>query len=88
MELLGHLLGPKWSQKRQDEGLKSDLGSSRGGRGSQRLSMGRFWEDVHHLLCAILYFGMRFVRKVLCMQFGTLTWIRDVFAFISAWHFH
>ena len=33
VELLGHLLGPKWSQKRQDEGLKSDLGSSRGGQG-------------------------------------------------------
>ena len=28
--LLGHHLGPKWSQKRQDEGL---LGSSRGGQG-------------------------------------------------------
>ena len=25
--LLGHLLGPKWSQKRQDAGLKSDLAS-------------------------------------------------------------
>ena len=33
MALLGHRLGPKWSQKRQDEGLKSDLGSSRGGQG-------------------------------------------------------
>ena len=33
MALLGHLLGPKWSQKRRDEGLKSDLGSSRGGQG-------------------------------------------------------
>ena len=32
-ELLGHLLGPKWSQKRQDEGLKSDLGSSKGRQG-------------------------------------------------------
>ena len=30
VELLGHRLGPKWSQKRQDEGL---LGSSRGGQG-------------------------------------------------------
>ena len=28
--LLGHRLGPKWSQKRQDEGL---LVSSRGGQG-------------------------------------------------------
>ena len=31
---------------------------------------------------------MFFVRKVLCMQFGTLTWILDAFAFISAWHFN
>ena len=31
--LLGHRLGPKWSQQRQDVGLKSDLGSSRGGQG-------------------------------------------------------
>ena len=31
---------------------------------------------------------MFFVRKVLCMQFGTLTWIIDVFSFISAWHFN
>ena len=30
MALLGHRLGPKWSQKREDEGL---LGSSRGGQG-------------------------------------------------------
>ena len=29
-----------------------------------------------------------FVRKVLCMQFDTLTWILDVFAFISAWYFN
>ena len=50
--------------------------------------MGRFWGDVHHLLCAILYVGVFFVRKVLCMQFGTLTWIIDVFSFISAWHFN
>ena len=33
MELLGHLLGPEWSPKRQDEGPQSDLGSSRGGQG-------------------------------------------------------
>ena len=36
-------------------------------RGSQRLSMGRFWEDVHHLLCAIWYFGMFSVRKGWCI---------------------
>ena len=33
VELLGHPLGPKWSQKHQDEGLKIDLGSSRGSQG-------------------------------------------------------
>ena len=31
---------------------------------------------------------MFFVTKVLCVQFGTLTWILDVFAFISESHFH
>ena len=47
--------------------------------------------EVHgtiHLLYAIWYFGMFCVRKVLCMQFGILTWIIDVFSFISAWHFN
>ena len=33
VEPLGHRLGPKWSQKHQNEGLKSDLGSSRGAQG-------------------------------------------------------
>ena len=46
MELLGHPLGPKWSQKHQDEGLKIDLGSSRGSQGvSEGLNgsiLGRF----------------------------------------------
>ena len=50
--------------------------------------MVRFWEDFHHLLCAIWYFHMFFARKVLCMQFVTLTCILDVFAFISEWHFN
>ena len=63
MELLGHPLVPKWRQKHQDEGRKSDLGSSRGGQGSQRLSMGRFGEDLHHLLCAILYVGVFLCTK-------------------------
>ena len=50
--------------------------------------MVRFWEEFHHLVCAIWYFRMFVVRKVLCMQFGTLTWTLDVFSFISAWHVH
>ena len=37
--LLGHRLGPKWSQKRQDEGL---LGSSRGGQGVSEALPGSF----------------------------------------------
>ena len=36
-------------------------------RGSHRLSMDRFWGDVHHLVCAIWYFGMFLVSKVLCI---------------------
>ena len=32
-------------------------------RGSQRLSMDRFWEDVHHLFCAIRYFGVFLSKK-------------------------
>ena len=68
VELLGHPLGPKWSQKHQDEGHKSDLGSSGDGQGVSRLSMDRFCEDVHRLFCAIWYFGMFFVRKLLCIM--------------------
>ena len=37
--LLGHGLGPKWSQKRQDEGLH---GSSRGGQGVSEALRVRF----------------------------------------------
>ena len=33
-------------------------------KGSQRLSVDRFWEDVHHLFCAIWYIGICFARKV------------------------
>ena len=42
VELLGHLLGPTWSQKRQDEGPKNDLGSSRGGQGVSEAFNGSF----------------------------------------------
>ena len=36
------------------------------GRGSQKLSMGRFWEDFHDFLCASWYFGVFFVLKRFC----------------------
>ena len=38
--LLGHHLGPKWSQKRQDESPNSDLGLRRGGQGVSEALMG------------------------------------------------
>ena len=51
--------------------------------------MVRFGAEFHHLVCAIWYFRMFVVRKILCMQFGTLTWILDAFAFIfAASHFN
>ena len=46
VEPLGHHLGPKWSQKRQHEGLKSDLGSSRGGQGVPEALQGSILEGI------------------------------------------
>ena len=43
-------------------------------RGSQRLSMGRFWEDFHHLLCAIWYVGVFFGKK----GFVHIVWYLDL----------
>ena len=59
------------------------LGSSRGGQGVSEALNG----SILGRLCAIWYFGKLFVTKVLCMQCGTLAWILDVYAFISAWDF-
>ena len=54
--LLGHRLGPKWSQKRQDEGLKSDLGSSRGGQGvSEALNGSFFWRCSSLVVCCLVF---------------------------------
>ena len=50
---------------------------------------GSFWGIFSSLVCHLVFLCVCFfVRKVLCMQFGTLTWILDVFAFISEWHFN
>ena len=35
-----------------------------------------------------VFWRVLFVRKVLRMQFGTLTWNLDAFALLSAWHFN
>ena len=43
VELLGRPLGLKWSQKHQDEGHKSDFGSSGGGQGVSEALNGSIW---------------------------------------------
>ena len=69
VELLGHPLGPKWSQKHQDKCLKSDLGSSRGGQGvSEALnaSILKRFSSLVVLFWVLLH--VIFVRKVLCIM--------------------
>ena len=55
MALLGHRVGPKWSQKRQHEGLKSHLGSSRGCQGvSEALNGSILGRCSSFVLCYLL----------------------------------
>ena len=54
VEPLGHHLGPKWSQKRQHEGLKSDLGSSKGRQGVPEALQGSILDGFLMILGAIL----------------------------------
>ena len=86
--LLGHPLGPKWSQKHQDEGL---LGSGRGARGAQRLSVFDF--ETIFIICCVLFgifvclFGKKgFVHSLwyLDLEF----WCVFFHVSISAWHFN
>ena len=56
MELLGHPLGPKWSQKHQDGGLEIDLGSSRGSQGvSEGLNGSILGRCSSLVLCYLVY---------------------------------
>ena len=51
---------------------------------------GRWWE-ISLCCCHPLEYDLGvvlYVKKVLCVQFGTLTWFIDAFALISAWHFN
>ena len=67
--LLGHRLGPKWSQKRHDEGLKSDLGSSRGGQGVSEALNASILKRLSSLVVFFLVLlHVVFVRKVLCIM--------------------
>ena len=88
VELPWHRLGPKWSHKHQDEGSKSNLSSSRGGQGISEALNGSIWGRFSLFVgCYLVLWYVFVIRKVLCTQFATLTWILDVFAFISARYF-
>ena len=63
VELLGHHLGPKWSQKRQHEGLKSDLGSSRGGQGVPEARNGSILGRFSSFAVCYLVFWYVFCKK-------------------------
>ena len=64
--LLGYFLAPKCSQKREDQGLKSDLGSSRGGQGVSEALKGSILGRCLSLVLCYLVFWYVFVSKVLC----------------------
>ena len=69
MALLKHHLRPKWCQKRHDEGLKSDLGSSRGGQAvseSLNASILKRCSSLVVLFWVLLH--VVFARKVLCIM--------------------
>ena len=63
MAPLGHRLGPKWSQKRQDEGLKSDLGSSRGGQGGLRGTQWVVFVEMFLTFCVLFCILARFLAR-------------------------
>ena len=63
MALLGHRLGPKWSQKRQHEGLKSDIGSNRGGQGVSKALNGSIWGRCSSLVLCYLVYWYMFCKK-------------------------
>ena len=67
--LLGHRLDPKWSQERHNEGLKRDLGSSRGGQGvSEALNASILKRFSSLVACWWVLLHVVFVRNVLCIM--------------------
>ena len=66
VKLLGHLLGPKWSQKRQNESLKSDLGSSRGGQGVSEALNGSILGRFSLLVVCYFVFWCVFLYEMFC----------------------
>ena len=66
MALLGHPLGPKWSQKRQDEGLS---GSGRGGQlVSEALNASILKRFSSLVVLFVVLLHVVFARKVLCIM--------------------
>ena len=63
MERLGHLLEPTWSQKHQDGGLKSDLGTSRGSQGVSEGLNGSILGRCSSLVLRYLVFWYIFCKK-------------------------
>ena len=62
-------MGPKCGLNRQDEGLKSDLGSSRGGQGvSEALNASSLKRFASLGACYFVLLHVVFVRKVLCIM--------------------
>ena len=72
VELLGHPLGPKWSQKHQDEGLKSDLGSSRGGQGVSEALNGSILGRFSALVVCYLVFWYVFLQERFFLHLSAL----------------
>ena len=69
LALLGHRLGPKWRQNRHDEGLKSELGSNRGGQGvSEALNASILKRFSSLVVFFWVLLHVIFVRKVLCIM--------------------
>ena len=63
MAPLGHRSGPTWSQKREDEGLQSDLGSSRGGQGVSEALKGSILGRCSSLVLCYLVFWYGFCKQ-------------------------
>ena len=65
---VGGVVGPKCSQKHQDEGLKIDLGSSRGSQGVSEGLNGSILGRCSSLVLCYLVFWYSFCKKGLCIM--------------------
>ena len=69
MAILVYRLAPKWRKKRHDEGLKSDLGLSRGGQAvSESLNASILMRCSSLFVLCLVLLHVVFARKVLCIM--------------------